>query len=92
MKKVRTFTQHLNQRVKKILFHPINTRTKDDDKFKPQIFKFSDFTKGSMNYFFIARAKSFHWVMIVLYYMLDTARVNSKTVWCITYQKEFCWH
>ena len=61
--------------------------TKDDDKFKPQIFKFYDFTKGGtdivdqMNDFFTTRAKS--WAMVVLYYRLDTTRVNSKTLWCM---------
>ena len=27
--------------------------------------------------------KSLRWVKIVLHYMLDTARVNAKTIWCI---------
>ena len=63
--------------------------TKDDNKSKPQIFKFYDFTKGGtdifdqMNDYFTTRAKSLRWVMIVLYYMLDTARVNAKTIWCM---------
>ena len=63
--------------------------TKDDNKSKPQIFKFYDFTKGGtdivdqMNDYFTTRAKSLRWVMIVLYYMLHTARVNAKTIWCM---------
>ena len=36
-----------------------------------------------MNDYFTTRAKSLRWVMIVLYYMLDTAPVNAKTIWCI---------
>ena len=63
--------------------------TKDDQKSKLQIFKFYDFTKGGtdivdqMNDYFKSRAKSLRWVMIVLYYMLDTTRVNAKSIWCI---------
>ena len=68
---------------------PMHSCTKDDNKSKPQIFKFYDFTKGGtdivdqMNDYFTTRAKSLRWVMIVLYYMLDTARANAKTIWCI---------
>ena len=68
---------------------PMHSCTKDDNKSKPQIFKFYDFTKGGtdivdqMNDYFTTRAKSLRWVMIVLYYMLDTARVNAKTIGCI---------
>ena len=36
-----------------------------------------------MNDHFTTRAKSLRWVMVVLYYMLDTAPVNAKTIWCI---------
>ena len=63
--------------------------TKGDDEFKPQIFKFCDFNKGGtdivdqLNDFFTTRAKSNRWAMVVLYYMLDTTRVNSKTLWCM---------
>ena len=63
--------------------------TKDDSKSKPQVFKFCDFTKGGtdivdqMNDYLTTRAKSLRWVMIVLYYMLDLAHVNAKTIWCI---------
>ena len=68
---------------------PMHSCTKDDNKSKPQIFKFYDFTKGGtdifdqMNDYFTTRAKSLRWVMIVLYYMLHTARVNAKTIWCM---------
>ena len=63
--------------------------TKYDNKSKPQICKFYDFTKGGtdivdqMNNYFTTRAKSLRWAMIVHFYMLDTARVNAKTIWCI---------
>ena len=69
--------------------HPLHCCTKDDQKSKPQISKFYDFTKGGtdivdqMNDYFITRVKSLRWVMIVLYYMLDTTRVNAKSIWCI---------
>ena len=36
-----------------------------------------------MNDYYTTRAKSRRWVMVSLYYMLDTARVNAKTTWCM---------
>ena len=63
--------------------------TKDFNKSNSQIFKFYDLTKGGtdivdqMNNYFTTRAKSLRWAMIVLFYMLDTARINAKTIWCI---------
>ena len=68
---------------------PMDACTNNDDKFKPKIFKFYDFTKGGtdivdqMNDFFTTRAKSNRWAMVVLYYMLNTTRVNSKTLHCM---------
>ena len=68
---------------------PMHSCTKDENKSKPQIFTFYGFTKGGpdivdqMNDYCTTRAKSLRWVMIVLYYMLDTVRVNAKTIWCI---------
>ena len=68
---------------------PMYSCTKEDNKSKPQIFTFYSFTKGGtdivdqMNDYCTTRAKSLRWVMIVLYYMLDTVRVNAKTIWCI---------
>ena len=67
----------------------MHSSTKDDNKSKPPMFKFYNFTKGGtnivdqMNDFFTTGAKSLRCVMIVLYYMLDTARVNAKTIWCM---------
>ena len=75
-----------------LTMRPMDACTKDDDKFKSQIFKFHDFTKGGtdivdqMNDFFTTRAKSNRRAMVVLYYMLDTTRVNSKTLWCMKNQ------
>lgn len=61
---------------------------KDDQKSKAQIFKFY-FTKGGTDLLdqlidhYSTRAKSLRWVMVAFSYMLDTALVNSKTVWCL---------
>ena len=63
--------------------------TEVDNKSKPQIFKFHNFAKGGtdavdqMNDYFTTSAISLRWVMIVFYYMLDTARVNAETIWCV---------
>ena len=38
---------------------------------------------GQMNDYLTTRAKSLRWIMIVLYYMMDTARLNVKVIWCI---------
>ena len=68
---------------------PMDACTKDDDKFKLEIFTFYYFTKrgtdivDQMNDFFTTCAKSNRWAMVVLYYMLDTTRANSKTLWCM---------
>ena len=83
-----------NQRVKRTLSFcqqqdQCTSCTKGDYKSKPQVFKFCDFTKGGtdvvdqMNDYLTNRAKSLRWVMIVLYYLLDLAHVNAKTIWCI---------
>ena len=75
-----------------LTMRPMDAFTKDDDKLKPQIFKFHDFMKGGtdivdqMNDFFTTCAKSNRRAMVVLYYMLDTTRVNSKTLWCMKNQ------
>ena len=68
---------------------PLHGQTIDDGKGKPQIIKFYDFTKGKtdivdqLNDYYTTRSKSCRWVMVALSYMLDTARVNGKTVWCL---------
>ena len=54
---------------------PLHGITKDDQKRKPQILKFYDFTKGGtyivdqLNDYHTSRAKSQRWVMVALYYM-----------------------
>ena len=68
---------------------PMHSYAKYDIISKPQIFKFNDFRKDGtdivdeINYYFTTRSKSLRWVMIVLYYLLNTARVNAKPIWCI---------
>ena len=68
---------------------PLHGKTIDNDKEKPQIIKFYDFTKGEtdivdqLNDYYTTKSKSCRWVMVALLYMLDTARVNGKTVWCL---------
>ena len=68
---------------------PLHGKTIDDGKEKPQIIKFYDFTKGGtdivdqLNDYYTTRSKSCRWVMVALSHMLDTARVNGKTVWCL---------
>ena len=70
-------------------------KTKDDKKVKPAINKFYDFTKvgtdtvDQMNDFYTTRAKTSIWSVLVFYYMLNTIRVNAKTLWCIKYKKSF---
>ena len=68
---------------------PLHGKKIDNDKEKPQIIKFYDFTKGEtdivdqLNDYYTTKSKSCRWVMVALSYMLDTARVNGKTVWCL---------
>ena len=70
-------------------------KTKDDKKNKPTIYKFYDFTKGGtdivdqMNDFYTSRAKTSRWSVLSFYYMLNTIRVNPKTLWCIKHKKCF---
>ena len=67
----------------------LHGKTIDDGKEKPKIITFYDFVKGGMaivdqlNGYYTSRSKSCLWVMVVLSYMLDTARVNGKTLWCL---------
>ena len=72
-----------------LISRPLHGKTIDNDKEKPQIIKFYDFTKGEtdivdqLNDYYTTKSKSCRWVMVALSYMLDTARVNGKTVWCL---------
>ena len=62
----------------------MHSATKDDQKSKPQIFKFCDSTKGGadivyqLNDYYSTEVKSLSWVMMALNYMLDAARVSAK--------------
>ena len=61
----------------------------DDGKEKPKLIKFFHFTEGrtdivdQLNDYCTTRSNFCRWVMVALLYMLDTARVNGKTVWCL---------
>ena len=73
---------------------PLHKKTKDDKKEKPAIYKLYDFTKGGtdivdqMNDCYTTRAKTLRWSTLGFYYMLDTIRVNSKSLWCIKHGKD----
>ena len=51
--------------------------------------KLYNFTKGGtdtvdqLNHYHTCRSRKFKWDVVALFYMLDTIRVNSKTIWCI---------
>ena len=42
-----------------------------------------------MNDFYTTCAKTSRWSVLAFYYMLDTIRVNAKTLWCIKHKKSF---
>ena len=69
-------------------FLPVCGKMIDDGKEKPQIIKFYGFTKrgtdivDQLNDYYTKQAKSRQWVMVALFYMLDTSMVNGKTIWC----------
>ena len=66
---------------------PLPGATRDDGYHKPTIIKLYDFTKGGtdivdqLNYCHTRRSRTFIWDVVALFYMLDTIRVNSKTIW-----------
>ena len=68
---------------------PLHGKTIDDGKEKPQIIKFFDFTKGGTDIvdqpkdYCTTISMSYHWVMVALSCILDTARVNGKTMRCL---------
>ena len=68
---------------------PLHGKTIDDGKGQPQIIKFYDLTKSrtgivdQLNDYCTTKSKSCRWVMVALSYMLDTTRVNGKTVRCL---------
>lgn len=63
--------------------------TKDDGVRKPAIYKLYDFTKGGTDiidqriHFYTVHTKSSRWTMNGLAYILDTATVNSQTIYAI---------
>ena len=66
---------------------PLFSKTKDDGKEKPQIFKFYDFTKGGTDIvdqkasYYTTKSKSRKWKLVAFFYLLDTARINVSTMW-----------
>ena len=67
----------------------LNGITRDDNKQKLGIYKFYDFTKGrtdivdQLNGYYTVHSQSNRWDLVAFYYILDTIRVNSKTLFCI---------
>ena len=74
---------------------PLHRKTIDDGKEKPQIIKFHDFTKrgtdiiDQLSDYYNTRAKSCQWVMVALYYMLETFRVDGKTYLLLERQRTY---
>ena len=73
---------------------PLQGVSIDDGKKKPAIIKFYDFTKGGtdiidqVNDFHTCRTQTYRWDLVVLFYILDTIKTNSKTVWCLKNNKD----
>ena len=69
--------------------HALNDITRDDNKQKSGIYKFYDFTKGGtdivdqLNDYYTVCSQSNKWYLVAIYYILDTIRVISKTLFCI---------
>ena len=68
---------------------PLYDKAINDGKKKLQIIKFYELKKGGtdivdqLNDYHTTRSKSDRRLMVALSYMVDTARVNRKTVWCL---------
>jgi len=73
---------------------PIFGVSKDDQKHKPAIYKFYDFTKGGTDIvdqrigYYTAKAKSRRWTMTSFAYVLDTCRVNASTILALNNAKD----
>ena len=73
---------------------PLNGKTKDDGKQKPALLKLYNFTKGDTDIvdqlidYYSTRTASRRWDIIAIYHIVDTVRVNSKTVWCLSQKQE----
>ena len=65
---------------------PLLGVTKDDQKFKPQMYKLYDFTKGGTDIIYqkmgtyTTKSKSRKWSRVAFSFLLDTIRVNSSTL------------
>ena len=63
--------------------------TKDENRKKPAIYKMYDYSKGGTDVvdqkmsYYSTNTKSARWTLTVFAYMLDTARVNSQTLFCL---------
>ena len=68
---------------------PITGITKDDGKSKLARMKFYNFKKGGIdivdqwNDYYSCCARTNRWDFVSFFYILDTVRVNIKTVWCL---------
>ena len=72
---------------------PLLGLTKDDDKHKPAVIKFYDFTKGETDVMdmkmskFSCKSLSHRWTMVHFYYLLDTIRCNALSLLAIKHDK-----
>ena len=73
---------------------PLLGTTNDDEKRKPALYKLYDFTKGGTDIVdqkigsYSAKAKSRKWTMVAFYYLLDTIRVNSCTLYALNNKQD----
>lgn len=73
---------------------PLMAVTKDDNKKKPAIYKLYDFTKGGTDVVdqligvYSTKTKSRKWTWNAFCYVLDTARVNSSTIFALVGKKD----
>ena len=73
---------------------PILGTTKDDNCHKLGLYEPYDFTKGGTDIvdqrmgFHTTKTKSRKWTLVMFAYMLDTARVNSSTIFALNQGKD----
>ena len=65
-------------------------KTKSNGKKKVAVLSTSHLIHGKMkmNDYYTKREKSCRWVIVALFYMLGTSRVNWKTIWCLKYKED----
>ena len=86
---VKTKSSSKNNVLLLFTMRPLNGITREDNKQKPSIYKFYDFTKGGtdivdqLNDYYTISSQSNSWDLVSFYYILDPIRVNSKTLFCI---------